>query len=191
MHNMKIQEKFERRIKMFLEDYKKMVSKILENEEPEDRMSMLDFFDERVRYMADYVQAVCDHSMGTNRAYAMMQGGVLDPENYRERVMALDRNRKIKHDVAMDGMNQINRLCDMYKMPHICPDSSDRYVKANFCAAVTNELFMSGTARDEKTIEAVTKVFSGDTAALDEVVRRVEKGEKIKLEGRKLWESLR
>lgn len=176
---------------MFLEDYKKLMDGIIKNEDPEGRVPVLDFVDERVRYMAEYVQAVCDHSMGTARAYAMMQGGVLSPEDYRERVMTLDKNRRNKHDVAMDGMRQINRLCDRYKIPHICPDGDDRYVKANFCASVTSELFMSGTGRNEKAVEAVSKAFSGDTAALDEIARRVEKGERIKTEGRKLWESLR
>ena len=46
-------------------------------------------------------------------------------------------------------------------------------------------------ARDEKAIAAVSKAFSGDTAILDAVVKRVEKGEQIRTEGKKLWESLR
>lgn len=176
---------------MFLDDYKELVGKIIEKEDPEDREFMLDFLDEKVRSMGEYVQAVCNHSMGTERAYAMMRGGVLDPDECKTRVITLDGIRRSKHDVAMDSMNQINRMCDRFGMKHICPDDHDRVVRGNFCAAVTSELFMTGTGRDEKTVTAISKAFSGDTATLDAVVKRVEKGEQIKTEGKKLWESLR
>lgn len=176
---------------MFLDDYKELVGKIIEKENPEDREFTLNFLDERIRSMGEYVQSVCDHSMGTARAYAMMHGGVLEPEECKTRVVTLDTARKRKHDVAMDAMNQINRICNVFGMRHICPDDPDRVVRGNFCAAVTSELFMTGTGRDEKAVQAVSKAFSGDTATLDAVVKRVEKGEQIKTEGKKLWESLR
>lgn len=176
---------------MFFNNYKALVRRVVEEEtDHEETGYVLDFLDERVQNMVRYVQAVCDHCTGTVRAGTMMRGGFLTEENYRERIVTLDGIRRSTHEVAMASMDQINRLCDNYGLKHICPDDTDRHVRANFCAAVTNELFMAGTGRDEKSVQAVSEVFRGNGATLDDVVKRVLGGESISAE-RRPWEEER
>lgn len=91
----------------------------------------------------------------------------------------------------MDAMNKLNRICDSYRVPRICPKEIDRYIRGNFCTSAVNELFMGGTGRDAQTIEAVTTAFKGDTAEPDKILARVRAGECLKEGGYKLWKKLR
>lgn len=66
----------------------------------------------------------------------------LEPEDYRDKVVELDRNRKHSHDCAIDAINGINRMCKMCGVELLFTgDTSDRYAVADFCGEIVMELF--------------------------------------------------
>jgi len=147
--------------------YEELVKAIIAKEtDAEELHDILEFIDERIMNMVNYVKAVCAHTIGVSHASVLMQSGILTRENYQNRVMTLDENRRSSHEVAMSSMDQLNRLCDAYGLAHMCPDDTDRVVRGDFCAHVTAELFMDGRGSHN----------------MDEVVQRVEAGEVIREE---------
>lgn len=77
-------------------------------------------------------------------------------DQYQYKITQLDNNRKISHNAAIDACAQINRLCDSYHLPHICPETdASRDKVANFCAVITNEFFMEGVNYDIDSMDQV------------------------------------
>lgn len=66
----------------------------------------------------------------------------LEPEEYRERLEYLDRNRSIIHNGVIDGVNVINRLCKRNEMPPFFSGNiTDRVQVAEFAKAVVDEVW--------------------------------------------------
>ena len=167
---------------MFLDNYKKLITAIAEKErDAEEVQDMYEFLDERVMRMPEYIQSVSSHVLGSESAIGMMKAGRLSVENYQDRIMSLDSERRSKHDVMLGSMNQLNRMCDNYGVAHICPDNEDRHLRANFAAAVTMECFMTdhGQSRDE--IEQMYKLVKADPKELnvDKTISLSRMGAKI------------
>lgn len=114
----------------------------------------------------------------TDMASALLRSGRIDRETYQYRIESVDSLRRAVHDTAISSCAQINRLCDLYHIPHICLDSQDRTIIGNFCAVVTNELFLSGTHRVPEVSRAVTASLKcTDKTALDRVVEMLQNGD--------------
>lgn len=74
----------------------------------------------------------------------------LEPEDYREKVMELDRSRKRFHDSAIDAINGINRMCDKCGVePFFAGDTSDRNAVAEFCGEVVEDVFKKRASNQE------------------------------------------
>lgn len=66
----------------------------------------------------------------------------MEPEDYREHVMSLDKQRKYAHDAIIVGIRLLNRLCKLYKVEKIYTgDEESRLAVADFAIQLVNEYF--------------------------------------------------
>ena len=142
---------------------------------------MVDFLDSRVEKFPKYLTAVLNHLNGIKSANSLLAGGRIEVDGFQDRVTSLDSSRRAAHNVAVNAMKQINRLCDRYEHAHVCPDTEDRYACANFAAAVTMECFMTDHKHSKDEIEHMYHLVGVDNteANVDKVVEEVENGNKI------------
>lgn len=84
--------------------YKERIARLMEavKDNPDD----LEFVESRMNTFTDYVSYVAWMETRIQRIEIMGLKG----EDYRNAVEPLDRQRRSKHNVAMDAMNQLNRL---------------------------------------------------------------------------------
>lgn len=100
----------------------------------------LDFIESRVNKLVDYVQYVS--FMETRIQRLSIEG--INGEEWRDKVQALDENRRSKHEVAMSAVNQLNRLAvaeglePFYDGP---VDHEHRNEVGDLCQAVCSEYF--------------------------------------------------
>jgi len=169
---------------MFLESYKMLVTAIATAEEAEEAKYTVDFLEERVQNMPRYISEIAHYMVGVESAGIMMRCGRISIEEYQHRVETLDSLRRSAHDVALDSMNQINRFCDRYGVPHICPDNQDRSLRANFIAAVTMECFMVDHKHTKEDIDKMYELVHSDLHELnvDAAIKAMKEGAKIRKE---------
>lgn len=84
--------------------YKERIAKLMNavKNDPDD----LEFVESRINTFTDYVGHVVWMEA---RGQRLRAEGYL-PDDYQQQMMTLDRQRKSKHEVAMDAINQLNRL---------------------------------------------------------------------------------
>lgn len=167
---------------LFVESYRRLVETITKKETDKiEAQETIEFLDERVEKFSRYIQAVNSHLTGSNSALIMMKGGLLSVESYQERIKTLDTDRRLSHEVAIAAVDQINRICDIYGVEHICPDDPDRHVRANFAAAVTMECFMLDHGKSREEIEQMYALVDYDPTEknVDLVVDLMQKGAKL------------
>lgn len=83
----------------------------------------------------DYARAVVIH-----RTRAMNVAGV-GGEELRNRVTAADRDRTSAHNVLIDSVNIVNRLCAFHNMAPIYTGGNARREYGDFAIALTDEVF--------------------------------------------------
>jgi len=82
----------------------------------EDKREILDFIEQRVQHMANYVNAVVMMNVSTSILYAKS----LDQEDLIDKIQSLDKKRKMTHDVAISACVQLDRQCEFYQCEKIC-----------------------------------------------------------------------
>lgn len=138
----------------------------------------IQFVNDRFDKFRKYFNAVYEHVYGSSTAMTLVHGGMMSIETYQNKVMTLDRNRKEAHDMAIKACDQINRMCDMHGIDHLCPeveqDERDKSKCANrgeiadFVGRYMYEVFQQGRegrAMDQLIIDNDVKY--GDRPALD------------------------
>ncbi|MGB9803119.1 DUF3232 domain-containing protein [Desulfofundulus sp.] len=65
----------------------------------------------------------------------------LEPEDYRQLIVDLDRGRKLAHDALIASVRLVNRLCGVYGVPKIYDGPDERIPIAEFAMEVTSEFF--------------------------------------------------
>lgn len=65
----------------------------------------------------------------------------MEPEDYRELIIRLDRNRKYAHDALIASVRVINRLCKNYGVSQVYTGPDERIPIADFALEVTAEYF--------------------------------------------------
>ena len=85
----------------------------------------------------DYVLAVANMERST-----MMNKFLLEGQDYRDSITALDKYRRACHNSAIVGVKIINKLCNLYDVEAVFDGNiEDRIEVANFCINLINELF--------------------------------------------------
>lgn len=65
----------------------------------------------------------------------------LEPDDYRELIVQLDRSRKYAHDALIASVRLINRLCGVYDVPQVYKGPDERILIADFALEVTTEFY--------------------------------------------------
>lgn len=74
-----------------------------------------------------------------------------EPEDLRERIMAIDRERRIAHNAAIDAVNILNRLSKAYGVaPFADIDTDDRHAVADMVGDYVAEVYSRGTGKDAR-----------------------------------------
>lgn len=100
----------------------------------------LDFIESRVNKLVDYVQYV---SFMETRIQRLSIEGITG-EEWRDKVQALDENRRSKHEVAMSAVTQLNRLAKAEGLDPFYDgpvDHEHRNDVGDLCQAVCSEYF--------------------------------------------------
>lgn len=105
-----------------------------------DDSEMLDFVEERVNSFRDYVGYV--NFMETRIQRLNVEG--LTGQEWRDAVQSLDEHRRMKHEVAISAVNQLNRLsisCGLEPFYDGPVDDEHRNEIGDLCQDVMNEYF--------------------------------------------------
>jgi len=101
-------------------------------------------------HSADDIKAVEDYIKDCGKyieAVTNMEAAIaaarfyLEPEDYRQYIMQLDRSRKLAHDALIASTRLINRLCRLYGQDQIYTGEDSRIAMADFAAQVVQEYF--------------------------------------------------
>lgn len=66
----------------------------------------------------------------------------MEPEDYRNYIMELDRSRKIAHNALISETKLLNKICQIYNYPEIYTGSfEDRNEIAEFAKKIVDEFF--------------------------------------------------
>jgi len=119
---------------MYKEKYENLVAASQKDEDPE-------FIQESItmcmKSFSAYVDIVYNMEVRMKIAMTRMEGS-----EYRDFVMSLDAGRRHGHENAIGHCNMLNRICRMLEVEEICDcDTNDRYAVADFCMAITKEIF--------------------------------------------------
>lgn len=105
----------------------------------EKRNCALSAFEATINSMGDYVNAVLYMETGLQVARFRLEG-----QEFRDRVMELDRRRKTAHDAMLGRVASLNRICRMVGCPVFFEgDVEKRHAVADYASAVVQALFAS------------------------------------------------
>ena len=78
--------------------------------------------------------------------------------------------RRNAHNSAIDACSIINRLCDIYGCDHICPDTNDRYIIADFIGSFVYNVYLEGQGNKtfDQVVEAARDLKADPNHAVDE-----------------------
>lgn len=65
----------------------------------------------------------------------------LDPADYRELIIRLDRNRKLTHEALIASVRVVTRFCLVYEVPKVYDGPDERIPIAEFAKEVVDEYF--------------------------------------------------
>ncbi len=112
----------------------------------------LESLNDDMEAFGSYVQQVYHQNCSAPIKYATLEG-----EELRNAIQEMDISRRRKHEAAIAACSTINKTCEYYGVPKMCPETDDRYVIADFCAQVTAEFYLDGL---NKSIDTIDKVIS-------------------------------
>lgn len=145
-----------------MEKYRMLVNTILtsDSEYANDDVEMLHT---EMEYFVEYVKCVYRMEMRMRTIMIRLEGA-----ERTEAIRQLDTSRRMAHERAISACSTINRLADMYHASHLCPDTDDRYVIADFCAAITMVFFVTGQPVPETTIDTIVSALEAGTIKIGE-----------------------
>jgi len=65
----------------------------------------------------------------------------MEPDNYQDLIVRLDRNRKYAHDALIASVRLMNRLCGVYNAKPVYTGPDERILIAELAAEVAMEFF--------------------------------------------------
>lgn len=109
----------------------------------------LEFIESRMKTFTDYVSHV---AWMETRIQRLQIEGVTGQE-WRDQVQDLDSTRRSRHDVAMDAINQLNRMSEMYNLEPFYDGPVDHEHRNNVgdvIGDIVNEYFKERSVRELK-----------------------------------------
>lgn len=119
---------------MYKEKYEALIEATKKDEDPEFLQETITM---AMKAFSSYVDIVYNMEVRMKIAMTRMEGS-----EYRDFVMNLDTGRRHAHENAIGQCSMLNRICRMLEVEEICDcDINDRYAVADFCMAITKEIF--------------------------------------------------
>ena len=109
-----------------MEKYNNLVSSYSNDED------VLEIIKDDMGRINDYVTVVYNETYLTP---------LYEDQELRDRLQALDSDRRDKHDLAIMAVKRLNRFCAMSGIELLYEGDYDRYNVAEFCNEVSSELF--------------------------------------------------
>ena len=147
---------------MIKDNYLKLLNVICHSEDSY-KMDDIEIIGNQMKAFGEYVNSVYNHITQTSIIYALYEG-----DDLRDKLMQLDKRRRIAHESAIAACSQINRMCEIYNVPKFCPETDDRYIIADFCAQVTVEFFLDGQSKDKNTIDNVIEAMQNSNKSIQQ-----------------------
>ncbi|MGI9951420.1 DUF3232 domain-containing protein [Moorellaceae bacterium AZ2] len=98
----------------------------------DDLQSVEDFIEDCGKYI--------DSVMAMEAALAVARYR-MEPEDYREHIIELDRRRKLNHDALIASVRLVNRLAKLYGCEPVYTGPDERIAIAEFAMEITQEFF--------------------------------------------------
>jgi len=113
----------------------KLIDTVIKENQPR-KNSELKIINDFINDCGNYIEKVTamESALATQRFR-------LDPQDYRELIIQLDRSRKIAHDAVMAMTRVINRLCLAYDIPQVYEGDDERILVAEFAKEVVDDFF--------------------------------------------------
>lgn len=119
---------------MYKEKYEALIEATSRDEDPEFVQESITMC---MKSFSAYVDIVYNMEVRMRIAMTRMEGS-----EYRDFVMSLDAGRRHAHESAIAHCGMLNKICRMMEVEEICDcDINDRYAVADFCMAITKEIF--------------------------------------------------
>lgn len=120
-------------------------------EDPEDIKCDIQSIKRYLEYFPKYFNSVINHVIGCGMARFLYKG-----EEYRDKVQALDHNRRSCHIAAADAVNKLNRLAKFYDAEQVFeiprdldPNNvDDRNIAVEMSYSFCTMTFLDGTQRN-------------------------------------------
>lgn len=122
---------------MLKEKYETLLKEVIKDE---DKDFLLETIEDKVSSFPRYVEQVYNMEVLIPILYARYEG-----EELRDKITNLDLSRRMAHESAIAACSCLNRLCDSFGVPKICPESTNRGLIADFVGKFVYEMFLCGT----------------------------------------------
>lgn len=124
-------------------------------DDKERRDKALSVFEATINSMGDYINCVLYMETGLQVARFRLEG-----QELRDRIMELDRRRRLAHDAMLGRVSALNRICGMVGCePFFAGDVADRYKVADYAMTVTQALFVNrNQSSKQMSLEDIQKV---------------------------------
>lgn len=110
----------------------------------------LEFVEDQFDAFRKYFNAVYEDICAGETAKVLLSSGRWTTEQYQDKIVSLDQNRRMAHDRAVDACKILNRMCDMHQVEHICPDKYDRATVADYVGNVMQEYYQEGLSKQRE-----------------------------------------
>ncbi len=119
---------------------------------------LLDFVEMSMNKMTAYVAKVAYMEYALPLYNARYEG-----QELRDKVQALDENRRIAHEAAISAVTSINRLAQSLNVePLFKGDVTDRYQVADFCEQMVHDFFSDRSGVPEHKLNEYIQVTSSE-----------------------------
>lgn len=141
----------------YTEKIKRFVKAVTEQETDSDEIAFyLETFEEKAYTFSRYCMAVYKMEIRMPVVRTLYAG---DIERLQESIMAMDERRRIAHEAAISACAVINRLCDRFDQPRMCPETEDRYEIADFVGRFVYEVYLNGISGRVNGVDELTSVM--------------------------------
>lgn len=153
--------------------YKERISKLMNAvKDTEYGDEDLEFIESRMNTFTDYVGHVAQMEIIMQRL--RIQG--VDGQEWRDKAQDLDATRRIRHDCAMDAINQLNRMCKANGVEPFYDgvvDHDHRTDVGDVIGDIVNEYFQTRDGRELKQEDLMGKKLTREDL-MDDFTEAVE-----------------
>ncbi|MBO4847015.1 MAG: DUF3232 domain-containing protein [Lachnospiraceae bacterium] len=136
------------------QEIKNLFDAVSKQENAEDAKFITEFITDSASTFVSYFNTVYRDVLQAQAFRSLLDMGRIDREDYIFRIQENDNLRRKAHDVAIDACAQINRQCDRYGLPHICPEKdANRTEIAEFIGDFVCEFYQDGIKSKQNSMD--------------------------------------